>query len=539
MGGFPADWRTRSLDFLRDRTADILILGGGINGAGIARDFGLRKKLSAIPQEIVLVDQGHFGSGTSGKNSHLIHGGLRYLKYGKIGLVRESLRERMVLRRIAPHLVEPLGFLLPFQSRFDKLKYLLGLRIYDKLAGENRIVDHRVMSTAEIADIEPRIHVERLCGGALFYDCRVRAARLVLENLFEAASNGISMANYTRAELLGKKDGVWTVQVEDRLSGITFESRAKHVIDATGAWSNHPKPRLVRGSHLILPRLTSDEHAISWFHSDGRIVFFIPWGSENQLTLLGTTDVEHDNGADRVGITKAEIAYLMGIARRLFPQQPVTPIAAFSSLRPLLTDGGSSPTAASREHKIAFDKDRVLHVQGGKYTIYRQMSEEAVGKMLKEIAPWLSAPCKTAVEPIGGHGEKAIATVTANAPALAEHYGLPRSAVLQLIGEYGVETPRFLEHLPGESIHGVSRIHCGMLAYAVHREMAVHLADTLFVSTTLGYERPWQLPDLQAMATVMGMWLNWDTARVRAEAERVLRLAAIPQWMEAAEPVHA
>jgi len=190
MSGFPPDLRARSLEAVRNATVDVLIVGGGINGAGIAREFGLRREQAGGALQVLLVDREQFGSGTSGKNSQLIHGGLRYLRYLQFGLVKESLRERAVLRKLAPHMVKPLAFLMPIYSRMEKMKILMGLSMYDQLAGEHNISKHREVSKREIAELEPGLQQNGLAGGALFYDCQVHSARFVLENLFEAAALG-------------------------------------------------------------------------------------------------------------------------------------------------------------------------------------------------------------------------------------------------------------------------------------------------------------------------------------------------------------
>lgn len=228
----------------------------------------------------------------------------------------------------------------------------------------------------------------------------------------DAAANGVHIANYTHAEPVERQpDGSWQVRLKDTLSGDVFVTRAKKLVDATGAWSKPgagTAPRLVRGSHLILPRLTAEEHAVAHFDDDGRIVFLIPWGSEKQLTLLGTTDVDHTGGPGEARISREEMDYLLGIAGKLYPNASIKPFAAFSSLRPLIDEGDSSATAASREHHIFNTKDGVLRIQGGKYTIYRLMSQEAANLILKEIAPWLMSPSKTAAEPLNGNTAKAL-----------------------------------------------------------------------------------------------------------------------------------
>ncbi len=530
MSGFPTELRARSLAALRDATLDVLILGGGINGAGIARDLGMRRQQSGVSLQVGLVERNHFASGTSGRNSQLIHGGLRYLKYLKFGLVKESLHERAALRFLAPHLVEPLAFLLPLYSRMEKMKYMMGLRMYDQLAGDTNISRHREVSKAEIHQVEPSLAKGGLVGGALFYDCIVHSARFVLENLMDAAANGVHIANYTNAEPVERQpDGSWQVKLRDTLSGETFVTRAKKLVDATGAWSKPGAgaPRLVRGSHLILPRVTAEEHAIAYFDEAGRIVFLIPWGSEKQLTLLGTTDVDHAGGPDEARISQEEVDYLLGIARKLYPNASIKPFAAFSSLRPLIDEGDSSATAASREHRIFNGKDGVLRIQGGKYTIYRLMSQEAVSLILKEIAPWLMSPSRTAAEPLNGNTEKALSRLKGDAQRMGEAYHVAPVDVERLIRNYGMHTPDVLPMAPPED-GAVRRLEYARMAYAVRHEMAMRLKDVFYVSTYLGYERAWNAALLAPYANLMGSWLGWDSARQAAEVDEVLAVTALP-----------
>jgi glycerol-3-phosphate dehydrogenase len=515
---------------LRDATIDVLILGGGINGAGIARDLGLRLQQPGVTLEVALVEQNQFGSGTSGRNSQLIHGGLRYLRYMQMGLVKESLRERHTLRFLAPHMVQPLPFLLPFHGRMEKLKYMMGLTMYDQLAGDFNIAKHREISKAEIAELEPSLDQKNLSGGAIFYDCHVNSARFVLENLFDAAGNGVLLANHTRAELLEREaGGNWKVQFEDLESGEKLQAHARKVIDARGAWSETAgdRPRLVRGSHLILPRLTAEEHAVAYFDENGRIVFLIPWGEERQFTLLGTTEVDHDGAAGEARISPEEVQYLLGIARKLYPQIKLDPIAAFSSLRALVASDGSA-TAASREHKIFNSADGILRIQGGKYTTYRVISEQAVHIALKDLAPWLVTHDRSATEPLCGHTEKALARFRADAQAMGEKFGIPRMAFDVLIHEYGIHTPDLLAMIPTEDWGPLSRIEYGRMAYAVEREMALHLSDFLFVSTYFGYTRRWDRAQLEPYAQLMGSWLGWDAARQAQEIDSVLEQVALP-----------
>lgn len=532
MSGFLPDLRARTIAALRDNSVDVLIMGGGINGAGVLRDLCLRRSTSGMNLTVALVDQNHFASATSGKNSQLIHGGLRYLKYLKVGLVKESLKERATLRRIAPHLVEPLAFLMPIYSRLDKIKYMMGLTMYDQLAGEQNISKHREVGKSEFRQLEPEFNTTGMVSGALFYDCLVHSSRFLLENLFDAAANGGYIANYIRANPKEKlADGSWRVEYHDRLYEEKFEGYARKIADATGAWSQpgDQAPRLVRGSHLIFPRLTAEDHAIAYFDDKGRIVFLIPWGSEKQLTLVGTTDVDHADGPNQARISDEEVRYLIEIVQKLYPNAPThAPIAAYSSLRPLTDHEAANPTDASREHKIWNSGDGVLHIQGGKYTIYRQMSEEACDLLLKEHSGFLAVPCKTATEPLAGNSDKALSKLRGESGALAQRYGLAKVEVERLIREYGVHTRDVLEMLPPEDYGPISRTFYARMAYAVQHEMALKLSDVLYVSSYAGYEQAWDAASLEVHAHLMGAWLGWDSARQAREIMQALEVTKCP-----------
>jgi glycerol-3-phosphate dehydrogenase len=532
MSGFSPELRARTLAALQESTVDVLIIGGGINGAGVARDLCLRQSMG-VELKVALVEQKHFASGTSGRNSQLIHGGLRYLKYLKMALVKESLRERATLRRLAPHLVQPLAFLMPIYSRLEKMKYMMGLSMYDQLAGDANVGKHREMSKAEIAELEPGMNTQGLAGGAIFYDCSVHSSRFVLENLFDAAANGAMLANYVHAEPQERPgNGLWRVKLEDRATGQRVMAHARKLVDATGAWSKPPaaSPRLVRGSHLVLPRLNNEEHAIAYFDDDGRIVFLIPWGSQKQLTLAGTTDVDHKEGPDHPQMSRQEFDYLAGIVQKLYPRAaPIEPICGFSSLRPLAADGSGTATAASREHKIWNTPDGILRIQGGKYTTYRAMSEEAADLILSEIAPELKSVHRTEKESLAGNSERALSQLSADVARLARDHRLAQDDVTQLIGDYGVHVQQVLDLLPDGDFGPISRVECARMAFAVQHEMAVHLSDYFFVSSYAGYERRWEAADLEPYAYLMGAWMAWDSAAQASEIHSVLKQVSLPR----------
>jgi glycerol-3-phosphate dehydrogenase len=449
------DRRAVNIGRLKTESWDVVILGGGINGAGIARDLALRK--SGL--RIALVEKNHFASGTSGKNSQLIHGGLRYLKYLDLGLVHEALRERATLLRIAGGLVSPLPFIIPCYRAADRWLYGAGLTLYDALAGRRSIGHHTVLSHDETVALEPGLARQGLRSSLRFYDCRVNSARFVLENILDAEARGVAVANYLEAQVDGKK-----IEGRDTLSGDRFEMRVRKIVDATGAWSSGAPLRLVRGSHLIFPRIQQGREAIAHFDEGGRIVFLIPWGESDNLTLVGTTDVDHDGGPDRVHISEAETSYLKSIVHRLFPAYRGEPVSSYSSLRPLLAERGRSATSTSREHRIWETADGMLHVAGGKYTTYRAMSEELVDTLIRDLLPGRNFPCRTALTPLN-----------------------------------------------------VLPIPVDPVRVAVEREFARRLYDLLYVSTYWGYEQPLKRLWVEPLARQMASLLSWDENEVMEE----------------------
>jgi len=499
---FTLDSRAQNIERLRRETFDVLILGGGINGAGIARDLAMRGA------KVALVEQRHFASGTSGKNSQLIHGGLRYLKQLQFHLVRESLYERATLLHLAPHLVTPQPFLMPMYGWPARLFYGAGLTLYDLLAGRGNVGRHRVLSADEVTRLEPGFALQGLTHGAIFYDCQVNSARFVIENVWDAARLGATIVNYSRA----RREGA-AVSVTDMLSGDAFPVRAAHLVDATGPWE--PGLRLVRGSHIVIPRVNASDNAVAYFEESGRIIFVIPWGSARQLSLVGTTDVDHAGGPDSVRISAEETGYLLRIVRQLFPSARDTePISTFSSLRPLVPAPGSA-TRASREHRIWKDDDGVVHVAGGKYTTYRAMSAEAADLILP-------AESKTATTPLGGNTAEHVNELIASADALAARHALTRDEATLAIRNYGVQAPHVLAMLPETAPPGLTRLECAQIAFAANHEMAQGFADLMFVSTYWGYERKWTRENVAPFAAEMARHLGWDAVRTEQEISQLV-----------------
>ncbi len=371
---------------------DVLVIGGGINGAGIARDAAGRGL------SVVLCEKDDLASHTSSASTKLIHGGLRYLEHYEFALVRKALREREVLMRAAPHLIRPLRFVMP-HDRSQRPAWLIraGLFLYDHLArrellpGSSRIALRRHPAG-------PPLKPE-FADGFVYSDGWVDDARLVLANALDAAEHGATILTRTRCETALQRDDGWLASLR-RLDGSIIKVRARCLVNAAGPWAAsfqhavlpvaRERPvRLVKGSHIVVKKLFDHPFAYIFQHPDRRIVFAIPYQSD--FTLIGTTDVEYHDDADQVAIDAKEVAYLCSLCNHYF-RQPITPadvVWSYSGVRPLLDDASADPAAVTRDYHFELSGGALpmLSVFGGKITTYRKLAEEAVDR----LAPFLQA----------------------------------------------------------------------------------------------------------------------------------------------------
>lgn len=448
-------------DSASDGPCDLVIIGGGITGAGIARDAVLRG------MKIALFEKADYGSGTSSKSSKLVHGGLRYLEHGEIGLVFESVSERRVQTRVAPHLVRPMPFLVPiFQDTKPGLELMnLGLWIYDSLALFRAPRMHKTFRGAKAAGrLEPCLKTDGLRGVIEYYDCATDDARLVLENILDAQALGADCRNYTEVTGLLRDDGgrIRGVAVRDVLTGATEEIAARAVVLAAGAWTDEMVRRFevpidgallrrTKGVHLVIPHDRLPLHrAITMISPvDGRVMFAIPWRGR---TVLGTTDTDFDGVADEVHADAADAQYLCDSVNGYFPEARLTPgdvIATWAGLRPLIRSGdGESEGEVSREHEIFTRDDGLVIIAGGKLTTYRRMATEAVRKAirwLRDHDPEFEAAGRersgTKHRPLPGADgldEPSLEGVAAIGRALMDEHGLDGDTATHLCGVYGV-----------------------------------------------------------------------------------------------------
>ncbi len=461
---------------------DVALIGGGVNGCGIARDAAGRGA------KVLLLEAGDLASGTSSASTKLIHGGLRYLEHYEFGLVRESLSERERLFAIAPHIVWPLRFVLPHVPGL-RPRWLVraGLFLYDHIGGRKRLPATETVSLAGHpagAPLKPEFST-----AFVYSDCWVDDARLVVLNARDAADRGAEVRTRCRVTALTREGECWTIEAGRE----TFAARAvvnaagPAVLDVLGLARERPdyKMRLVRGSHIVVRKLFDHPFAYFFQLPDGRIFFAIPY--EHDFTLVGTTDVDHDGGP--IAASAAEIDYLCDGASRFF-RQPVTPadvVWTYSGVRPLIDDGSGRPEAATRGYRLDVSEPGegapLLSVYGGKITTYRHLAEEAVDLLAGRL-PALAGPAWTGGAPLPG-GDFAIdgaaaleARFAARFPALAIH-------ARRLVRAYGTTAFAIFANGTGarDFGHGLTEAEVRHLAV---REWARTAEDVLWRRTKLG-----------------------------------------------------
>lgn len=398
--------RDESLAALGDAAWDVLVVGGGIVGAGVARDAALRGLRT------LLVEQADFAIGTSSRSSRLLHGGMRYLAQGRIGLVHEASREKRVIGRIAPHLAEPLAFIFPGRRRtsWPRWKIAAGAKLYDLLCAWQNFGRSRVLSRRRILELLPGLSTENLTGGVRYFDALTNDARLVIDTLRSAAHGGATVLNYVRLiDAAPNAVNGWRCELVDAEAGTTHSVQARAVVNATGPWSDRlPQAktslRLTKGVHLVIARDRLPVPDAVVMSEGERILFAIPWG---ERVILGTTDTDYDGPLDNPTCDAGDIRYVLDVVNDAFPQARLTDadvISTWSGLRPLVADPHGNPSDISRRHEVVMSRPGWWDVTGGKLTTYRLMAEETVDAIAKHTDRG-QLPCRTAHEPLLTPGE--------------------------------------------------------------------------------------------------------------------------------------
>jgi glycerol-3-phosphate dehydrogenase len=502
----PADW-------------DLIVIGGGINGAGVLREA------SRMGLGTLLLEQNDFGWGTSSRSSKLVHGGLRYLKQGRIRLTKMAVEEREYLLKNAPGLVEPLGFFFPVYAdqHPGRRTMRIGLSLYDILAHDQK---HIYYDATEFKKYVPYINPEGLIGGFFFFDAQTDDSRLVLRLIMASMASGATALNYTAVKKVLRNEngavcGVEVTDVETRESR-TLSTRC--VINATGCWAEvfHPSPdarrhlRPLRGSHLVFPKTVLPvSQGIGFVHPvDNRSVFVVPWEG---ATLVGTTDLDHHEDLSKVPtITQVEVDYLVEGVRRLFPSFDLSAdhcIAAFAGVRPVLSEDDRPPSDESREHAVWVDRGLVTAV-GGKLTTFRRLARGA----LKAAAPFL---------PHGELPDKG-KSIFADAPDMpANWFGLAERACRRLRGRYGnaagtlvqMARPKDLTPVPGTDTLWAE------LPFVAKNEQVRHLNDLLLRRVRIGILTPFGgKAHLKRIRRLCRNALPWDRRRWKEEEKNYLDL---------------
>lgn len=465
---------------------DLLVVGGGINGAAIAY-LGADNGLS-----VALLDKGDFGGGTSSKSSKLVHGGIRYLEHMEFDLVAEALRERYIQFKNAPHLVKPLPFIIPIYEGSPRPAWMVntGVFLYDALAGNLKLGPHRSFTAEQLLEKEPSLNPEGLKGGVLYYDAQMDDARLCLENVLMAVKQGARAANYVEALSLVKENRKTVgIVAKDLLSGQIFEVRAKRVVCALGPWTERTfkedrtyskhNVRTTKGVHLVYKGKIAEHAIVVQIKNDRRIFFVIPWMGN---TLIGTTDTDFAGDPDTVTCDQEDIAYLIKETKNMFPSSEIDEkniITTFAGLRPLVHADGQ-PSKVSRKHEIETVASGVTYVMGGKYTTYRRIAEDCLRKFI-----YLKA--RTSYEyPLYGSG------ADESPIKIAARFDMPEETVQYLLDKYGskcVDVLNLTRRDPSlkKQICDCSPAICAQAVYSIETEMAQNVDDVMARRLGLSY----------------------------------------------------
>jgi glycerol-3-phosphate dehydrogenase len=393
--------RSQNIEQLAGTELDVLVVGGGIVGTGVARDAAMRGL------RVGLAEQYDLAFGTSSRSTRLLHGGLRYLAQGHIGLVYQSSHEKKIVHRIAPHISQPLPIIFPTyrltQWPFWKLR--IGVKIYDLLCGGRNLGPSFGMSPGETLAKLPGLNPYDLTGAVRYFDSQSNDARLVIDTLRSAAGHGAIVSNYLRLESAIAGNNRWECQLRDTFADRAHRVFARTVVNACGPWSatlpnSSVRLRLTKGVHLVIDRQRLNVPDAVMVTKGERTLFVIPWG---ERSILGSTDTDYDGPLDDVHTELDDVRYVLDVINHYFPEAKLTPsdiLSTWAGLRPLISLGSKgSPSDISRSHQIRMPKPGWIDVAGGKLTTYRLIGEQVVDRVVQHLGKKMP-PCKTAEEPL-------------------------------------------------------------------------------------------------------------------------------------------
>ncbi len=539
----------RNMTALSGARFDLVVIGGGINGASTAREAALRG------MKVALVDARDFAGATSSRSSKLIHGGLRYLDQFEFRLVHEARRERRLLRRLAPHLAWPVPFLFPIYrgDPYSPLKIRLGLGIYDLLGNLGSADRHQTLSKEDLLRRVPLLQPDGLRSGALYHDSLTDDARLTVENIVDAADHGAAIANYAqiRSFKLGapKANGgptVTTAELEDYGTGERFEISSRFWVNATGPWVDNVRAllpgydgsktvRLTKGTHIVIPPVAGEFAMFAAILPGKRIFVMMPW---HRHGLLGTTDTDYDADPGEVRPDAEDVEYLLSAVNRVLskPLAMSDVVGAYAGLRALAIQPGASPSENTREYRFHQDPwaANLITVCGGKLTTARSLGEKLVDQVVAGLpgsspAEWAEHPTRKTPLP-GGHTdnfEHYFKDAVADAVRL---FDVPRTAAERIVRTYGTRWQQVLEPIRSdrklaELLPGSAECLGAEVAFAIENEMALEMDDFLLRRSGLNWYAAYALREaVPRVAEIFAERLGWDAER---------REAAIREFQEA------
>jgi glycerol-3-phosphate dehydrogenase len=536
--------RRDALATMADSTFDLVVIGGGVTGCGIALDAATRGL------SVALVEKDDLASGTSSRSGKLVHGGLRYLEQLNVGLVRQALAERgLMLQRLCPHLVKPVPFIYPLEHRVWERPYVgAGLVLYDTIGGAGAVPHHRHLSKRGALRTSPSLRPEHLTGAISFYDAQVDDARHTVTLARTAALYGAVVASQTEAvSFLHKDEQIHGVRVVDRLTGAEIEVRARGVVAAAGPWTEgvmtvagRPTDFGVtasKGVHIVVPRARISSDAAILVRAEDSVLFVRPWGAH---WLIGTTDTKWEGGPDLVTPSTDDIDYLLRNVNRVVTSDLGYDdvVGAWAGLRPLVSAAAATTSRLSREHEVTTPIAGLTVVAGGKYTTYRVMAADAVDAA---VAGWGTPMSVTDQIPLlGADGLAAVRNAT---DRLAATSGLSAGQVRRLVGVYGATAtdlvamvasePALAAPIPGADQHlTVEAVH------AARREGALHLTDILARRIRITYETSDNgAAAAPAVAAAVASSLGWDRDSVVRELDAYRDYVAAEQaWRPTIAP---
>lgn len=570
-GTLAADRREEILERMAQEELDLLVIGGGITGAGIAWDAAVRG------MSVGLIEMRDFAFGTSSRSTKLVHGGLRYLKQGEWKLVREVGRERKLLHKRLPHLIKPVPMLLPVYKggTYGYYTSSLGIWLYDRLAGVEKSERRRMLDREQALRLEPLLQQEGLRGAGLYYEYTTDDARLTIEIIKSAMLHGALACNYVQAvDFLYKRSRLIGVQVQDQLSGRRYPLYARRIVNAAGPWVDHLRRldqsltgkhlRLTKGVHLVVDHGRLPIRQAVYFDApDGRMIFAIPRGAK---TYIGTTDTEYDGDPAEPRVTAEDAAYLLEAVNRVFPEAGLAAAdieSGWAGLRPLIHEPGKRPSEISRKDEIFLAPSGLISIAGGKLTGFRKMAEKVVNlvamQLEEEYGP-IYPPCTTDRIAVSGGPAPGTAGSTASpgaagsaASAMAEDsadeaeesaaameqkmieraasLGISEGDARDLWSRYGVNMQRVLnlyreqpgsEGQQGGQRQREDRLLAAELLYCIDEEMTLSALDFLLRRTGwLLFDRKRAEGAVDAVIRVLARRLGWDEARCASERELV------------------